>query len=145
MIYVLQFEKWVKFGYCKCWHRRALRGFWHLKHPTTKKWGASGLCKKLDSYKLVRLFKTGTKEFEKRLHKSFEGRVGEFHPAKDLPAILDALGHLEVEAVADSPRCDRVIKQACCGGTVHKCFRCDMKFSRREHLARHVANKHRKR
>ena len=84
----------------------------------------------------------GTKEFEKRLHKSFEGGVGEFHPQKDLPAILEALGHLEVEAVADSPRCDRVVKQACCGGTVHKCFRCDMQFSRREHLERHVRNKH---
>ena len=139
MIYVLQFEKgWIKFGWARSWQQRALRGFWHLKHPPA-------LCGKLDNYTVVSLFRGGTEEEEKSLHRSFEGRVGEFHPAKDLPAILDALGHLEVEAVADSLQCDRVVKQACCGGTVHKCFRCDMKFSRREHLERHVRNKHRKR
>ena len=136
MIYVLQFKGWVKFGWALDWPRRGRRGFWHLRHPPE-------LCGKLEEYEVVRVFRGGSEELEKSLHRSLEGRVGEFHPERDLVAILEALEHLEVEDGAWE-RCERVVKQACCGGTVHRCFGCDMKFSRREHLVRHVRNIHNK-
>ena len=135
MIYVLQFKGWVKFGWALDWPRRALRGFWHLRHPPE-------LCKKLDEYEVVALFEGGSEELEKNLHRSLGCRVGEFHPETDLAAILEALNHLPRMAERSWERCNRVVKQRCCGGTAHKCFGCDLPFSRREHLMRHVRNIH---
>ena len=136
MLYLLRFDGWVKFGWCERWEFRAQRGFWHLKHPPP-------LCNKLEDYKVVKLYVGGSKEFEKAVHKSTEGGVGEFYPEASLPSLLEKLAGLEEVPIPPTPACRIVVKKACCGGTKHVCFGCGTKFSRKEHLTRHVRNIHR--
>ena len=128
MLYLLQFEGFVKFGWAKRWPQRAMRGFWHLKHPPE-------LCGKLDNYEIIKLFEGGSEEFEKSVHKSFKG-VGEFYPETLLPKLLEMLTDFEESPIPFTPKCQLVVKKACCGGTKHVCFGCSTTFSRREHLMR---------
>jgi len=135
MLYLLRFDGFVKLGWTKHWETRAMRGFWHLKHPPE-------LCGKLDDYKVIKLFEGGTEEFEKSIHKSMDG-IGEFYPETTLLKLLEMMQGFDEALIPLNIRCHGV-KQACCGGRTHECFNCSKIFKRSEHLARHVRNVHNK-
>ena len=141
MIYLLQFEGYIKLGWTKEWEHRAARGFWHLRHPPQ-------LCGKLDDYEIIHIFAGGSEDLEKTLHRELQG-IGEFYPENDLEKILTLLRtqpELEEKPIpTEKQNCTKIVKQACCGGKTHRCFNCDKSFSRFEHLSRHFKKVHLKR
>ena len=128
VLYLFQFDGWVKLGVAKCPYERLKRGFWHNVHP-------EALCNKLDDAKLLRLW-AGDYAIEQALHAALLSDCGEFYRGERAQEITEFVDNVLDQLPLPPTQkvyCRKPVKRGCCLGLGHK--------RREDHLCRSFATK----
>jgi hypothetical protein len=130
LLYLFQFDGWVKLGVASCPYERLQRGFWQNVHP-------AALCGKLDRARLLRVW-AGDLPIEQALHAALHSEAGEFYPAErteEITAFVDNVLEPLPLPPTQTVQCCKPVKRACCLGRA-----LDGK-GREDHMFRSLATK----